>query len=566
MIHFPKISSLRVAAAIMMATILLPAKAQTISPANNAQIKEISTITITFSSNVTLNNIDGIYMTLGNKFYPISETERGFSVTTSGRVATITLDRPFVNLYAFEQWGYILCEAGTFRTGNTDSREISANWTFPGTDASVPDDPVLSPRRGSTNLTLSEVSIEWPGCGVEIAGQDYNLEDVKFGVRGSNFSHANIASIVTGGEKTALGDSKLIIRVQNSQNGNQPFNTPGEYILALAEDVVRINTPDGSVMFPGDDFTFFISDYTLSPQPNEELTEWQGITFAGKNISIVNPKGIQLYYKYFDIQAVPDPAEGELPFGYGDTTTPTTFEGSDAVHLSFKLDREIYNGPHTVIVPAGAILVDGKPINDNLPLYLNYMVIDNLMPLPVMVCDPAEGPVPYLDLCNVVWGLRETDPQALYDFYGEMITVTYGGGLNVALTLPDGKTEQLLCGVITVTDDNEDIDQLRTLGSFLKIQFDRAYTAEGEYVITIPGDRMTVDFNSYNIIPVPETKIRYTIGDVLNSVGSPAVENETVDVYNMLGVKLLSGASKADLEKLPRGIYVVNGVKTVAGN
>lgn len=54
--------------------------------------------------------------------------------------------------------------------------------------------------------------------------------------------------------------------------------------------------------------------------------------------------------------------------------------------------------------------------------------------------------------------------------------------------------------------------------------------------------------------------IKETVAAEVATVG---VENDAVTVYNLQGVRVLSGDSKTALNRLPKGIYIVNGKKTV---
>lgn len=291
---FLRLNYFRILSCILMFVPLM-VNGQTVSPRSGSTLQELSEINITFSSDVVLQNIDGISIGLGNLYLPPWDNpdERGFTVTTQGNQATIKLDTPYSNLYNFEQWGSFVCEEGTFLVGGSPGGEIGAEWTFSPSTATIPD-PVISPARGSVNLSLNEFTIEWPGCGVEIVGNEWDLEEVKFGIQGVNYNNANIASIETTGSAGSLGNSQLVIKVQNSQDGNNPFTEKGTYVLNLEQGVVKINATDGSAMFPGDEFTFYISDYTVSPKNMSKISSFDGLTIGGGNIEISDPSLIKL--------------------------------------------------------------------------------------------------------------------------------------------------------------------------------------------------------------------------------------------------------------------------------
>lgn len=118
--NFLRLSNFRIMLCILMFMPLL-LKGQTVSPRSGSTVRELSEINITFSSDVVLNNIDGISIGLGNLYLPPWDKpgEYGFTVTTQGNQATIKLDTPYSNLYNFEQWGTFYCEEGTFLIGGS---------------------------------------------------------------------------------------------------------------------------------------------------------------------------------------------------------------------------------------------------------------------------------------------------------------------------------------------------------------------------------------------------------------------------------------------------------------
>ena len=509
-----RISYFRMMICILMFMPLM-LKGQTVSPRSGSTIQQLSEINITFSSDVVLQNIDGISIGLGTSYLPPWDKpgEYGFSVTTQGNQATIKLDNPYSNLYNFEQWGTLFCEEGTFLVGGSPSSVIGAEWTFSPSTATIPE-PVVSPARGSVNLSLSEITIEWPGCGVEIVGNEWDLEEVKFGVQGSNFSHANIASIETAGDAGSLGKSKVVIKVQNSKDGNKPFTAKGTYVLNLEQGIVKINAADGSAMFPGDEFTFFISDYMVSPKNMSKITSFDGLTIGGGNIEIKDPSLIKLYRGYYDGMGESVPPADLSPLASGTNVTETTLDGVPAMNVSFGLNEPLYNGAYSIYIPENAILSDGKGINEGNSLYVTFTIEGNMKPLPEWTAEPAPGKVTSLSTVNVAWGKRRPASNALENFYGDFLTLTNDAGyVPVTLQLPNGTKNQLMGLVRMVTDNNEDVDQAERLGAYLYIMLGNSYSADGVYTLTIPAGSLTVDVDNHNHVPVENTVITYTIGD-----------------------------------------------------
>ena len=513
-----KIFRLSCLRSLLVLAVMLPfmTKAQTITPKNNTTLNELSEVTITFSSEVTLKNIDGISFILGTStFLPPWDKpgEYGFTVVTEGNVAKIKLERPFTNLYTFEQWGTFTCEPGTFSIGGANSPAISAEWSFPPTKATIPEDPEVYPLRGNLCLSLSEITLEWPGCGVEIVGDDYVKEELRFGIQGTNFSNANIESIEAVGEAGELGYSKIVIKVWDSKDDFKPFTTKGSYLLSVPEGLIQINASDGSAMYPGDGFTFFISDYVLWPKNMARITEFPGLIIAGQNIEVKDPSQIKIYWGYFDGDPDSKPEEGTEPEAIGVSTIPAELDGDEGVMVLFDLDHPLYNGVYSVYIPANSVTTNGVGINDGVDIYDTFVVYDNLRPVPAWEADPEPGKVESLSLVKVVWGKEIPDPAALEDFYGDLLMAGSRGGATIEL--PDGTVKDIPYYAVNVTDGNEDVDQIQTFGSYLNINLGTTYTEEGVYTITIKEGSMIVHIDNYNDVPIDETVIVYTIGNPL---------------------------------------------------
>ncbi|MCC8118193.1 MAG: hypothetical protein LIP09_05505 [Bacteroidales bacterium] len=87
--------------------------------------------------------------------------------------------------------------------------------------------------------------------------------------------------------------------------------------------------------------------------------------------------------------------------------------------------------------------------------------------------------------------------------------------------------------------------------------------ANGNYVLTVPKDAYyAIDYDAaYNLIDVETVDLicEFTVGtDSLNVVAAGEV---ATDVYTVAGVCVLRNATKAQIQALPQGIYIINGKK-----
>ena len=97
------------------------------------------------------------------------------------------------------------------------------------------------------------------------------------------------------------------------------------------------------------------------------------------------------------------------------------------------------------------------------------------------------------------------------------------------------------------------------------IRFSEPITAEGTYVLTIAPELFADDqwdpmfgTGSANA----ELTYEFTVGEG-DGVSSVSVDEGKVTVYTLNGVKVLDNADRESLNTLKKGIYIVNGKKTV---
>lgn len=95
--------------------------------------------------------------------------------------------------------------------------------------------------------------------------------------------------------------------------------------------------------------------------------------------------------------------------------------------------------------------------------------------------------------------------------------------------------------------------------------------AAGEWnhiIVNVGGvdhlNNMSIRFNEENASDLLLANIYFSDKDIPTGVGVGAVEySETVDVYTIQGVRVLSGAAPETVKELPAGLYIVNGQKYI---
>lgn len=117
---------------------------------------------------------------------------------------------------------------------------------------------------------------------------------------------------------------------------------------------------------------------------------------------------------------------------------------------------------------------------------------------------------------------------------------------------------------VTATVDDLDYENWTNMNQVV-IRFSEPITAEGTYVLTIAPELFADDqwdpmfgTGSANA----ELTYEFTVGEG-DGVSSVSVDEGKVTVYTLNGVKVLDNADRESLKTLKKGIYIVNGKKTV---
>ena len=211
--------------------------------------------------------------------------------------------------------------------------------------------------------------------------------------------------------------------------------------------------------------------------------------------------------------------------------------------LTLTLNQEVTEaGGYRIYFPEGVFILGTETSQwTSMEKVSDFFVADNGSgEVPAYTTDPAEGQVSSLEKITVLFDvdtdvMRNWDPDA-------KITLVIDGGEAIEITDAD-----------TTSDDpsNWDVPFDR-----LVINLPQTYTAEGTYVITIDANYLNVGGDNITS-PIVLT---YTIGTgSLESVA--ADQNGRMEVYNISGVHVATAESVEELNSLPAGIYIVNGVK-----
>lgn len=562
--------------------------APVVNPGAGTITTPISEVTITFpdASTVELNpnfvdwqeqqgGLYGISLSLGAKVYFGYDDDYGnktaFTVDCSGNIVTVNLFTPLSNPFSYEDYGSIACEEGAFLVDGSPSEDISIQWTFPGSTATIPEVEV-TPTRGSNNLNLSRIILEWPGCEVSLYIPDEDISDYfQFGNSSTSgaIKKQNIKSVTTVSKNGGPGNDLLVIDVQNSEDNNNIFTTIGTYQLSIDSQAIEIIASDGSALNSEEQFTFFITGFELYPPSNSNtentslvLSEFPGLSIIGDNVNVVNLDGIKIYSGYVEAGNLTTVQKEQTAVGNAESSEATEVNGNSGQKINFQYAQgALYTGLYTIYLPTGSVTENGNNLTtaDGEALNFYYFVINTtaLPPLPEVSSNPSAGVVSNLsNQIYVRWGEGDLPDAGLtpsLDFYGNYLERLTDLGKQVKFTLPDGTVEYPLAGTQNSLEDSGD-GITPILGSVLGVTLDyNSYTSPGKYTLNIPAGYVNVKVDRYNMVPCEEVNLEFYIeglemdnAELLNPVISASemywsVEltwNETVSLVDAANLEI----------------------------
>lgn len=201
-------------------------------------------------------------------------------------------------------------------------------------------------------------------------------------------------------------------------------------------------------------------------------------------------------------------------------------------------------GEYTLFIPKRAFIVNDWKQSDfkfTRETKVNYIIEDK--PVPPAVYDLVAKVSP-----------DAGEQNALKDF-----TITFDEEVSLVLNkavILDADGKEAASAEIRGNDAKPGVYSVSLADSIIK---------DGVYTLSVPqgsfGDELFVSSEGLNGRGSSEIKVEYTVKDTsLTGVGSEAGRS---DVYNVCGVLVLRDATVRDIQKLDKGIYIVNGKKIV---
>lgn len=288
---------------------------------------------------------------------------------------------------------------------------------------------------------------------------------------------------------------------------------------------------------PGEDDKNF-KDFTITPSNNSELTELSTIEISSDNYSVsLNPDMTDAVINV-DQRTVGSVAT--IPYD------AITIENS--VALITLPEPLTATADYVVKIPEGLFIFTSSSATYKLPATtLTYSVKPDT-PFPALNIVPEAGNIESLSSFSIF--IDSLVPTFKTDMYYKPIMGT--------LTLPGGE-------VVDVDPQNftfilEDPDNFWSPIIGENYDLGTTYTEEGNYVLYIPAHIFFLEDN--DTLENPDWTVIWNIG---NTTGVANVFDNTdcFNVYDINGRSIFLNGTPDDLNRLPAGIYIINGKKVM---
>lgn len=319
----------------------------------------------------------------------------------------------------------------------------------------------------------------------------------------------------------------------------EPFTTPGEYTLTIPSKGLCYftATEDGETIIDSktqyfteeQTFKFNVTwgeeddiELTFTPADGSTVYKFDGSIYV--NIPVPFTPTIGMF------------ASAEYPDGSSKQVKVTfTSTGNRAyMSLNFPEDRGIYE----ITVPAGIIRTEDGKINKAAKCTIDYAeIVMEDVPLQTI---PANGTkVNALDRIDFVV------PEGYYN-----MELRDGGVTMSYMNYPNGVREM-----------NYIKEQSGEFFVDLKTKVTYSEETKGDYELTIPETNLLFTKDGGQVITNTPIRFVWTLSEV--GIVEVATGDGMVTVYDMSGRMLLRNVPEDQLGSLDKGVYIVNGVKTV---
>lgn len=467
-------------------------------------VKSLTTITVNFPDAESLEEVEGVNITLVGTEYNANASEVAVATSTM----TVNLSFPAASV----DGEYTLTiPAGAFKVNGEDSEEIVAIYN-------LKKGWVIVPSNGATVESFNEFIVSFPDATeVEYVGStsSFMLRGLSesFGFQNFNCSKVEDAEVPT--YSITMPSS-----AQKPQNGNYQFYIDG-----------------GTFIVDGEESPEIFAEYTLEAEvPVEYLCD----PFTGTIVK--GEYGIGFTLIFDEAAVVTEPSASNVKITIDETVVPSSAYAcfAEGNMLMFQIWQEQYylTGKLTLEIPAGAFKVGN---NDSPAINEEWQVVEPkefTIVLPFNSSTPIANPN---DLKEIIISIPEATTATVKEDMPNPWIVSADYSFNET-----GKIEIL--GTTT-----------RAGGVDVKITFDNVPSENGEYKLVMREGKLLLD-NAFASPAIEETFFVDKATGIYSIYGD---ENGNVTVITLDGKVVLNNVPAEQLRELERGIYIINGKKTI---
>lgn len=471
-----------------------------VSPENGATVEKLSEITITFPGVEEVEYNDEVAITLeGPDGYSASSTD----VHGTGNVWTVSFRNP-----SAEGEYTVTFPAGAFTLDGEASKEEVASYIYKQIWK-------LSPEPGNTLTSLNELTLSFPeATEVEYVGSGYMFALSKgqvYSTPSMNCEKVEDASVPT-------FKITLIEGAQTPPNG-----------------LITFSVEEGAFEIDGKESPEIRVEYTLDAPVS---TEYQ-VTPEGT--IVISEYGIDFAFLFDETATVIAPAKADVTVTINDEPF-TSFEMmAEGNMLMFGIyQAELPEGTLKVTIPAGAFKI-GKEESPAISQEWNLVAAKVFEP-EISFAGEAEGNS-VSDLGKIYITFPDATSGEVWNPYGSFASLKkndYSYFQNGTVELVENET--------------------RATGVTFSITFDPAPTEDGDYTLAVREGTFILD----GVYSSPEIDHIFMLDSTMTGIESIfADENGNVTVYTLDGRVILNNVPAAQLRELEKGMYIINGKKTL---
>ena len=307
---------------------------------------------------------------------------------------------------------------------------------------------------------------------------------------------------------------------------------PGDYEVNFRENMILVDGVGNeavvytfSVVKTEPTVTYMDEGMLIDPILSEGLTtQFQDVIvyFADQELTVVED-AVEYALLYVNDSDEPKQVEYMLfPLDMSEANAPNDCIFVDVAQYTYTAAGEAIPGEYRVVIPAGIVKNTDGSLNPEQTFDITF--------------------------AGTVSGKANPDEYTIVEGTVSEITITFPGETAVINKLSNA--------VATVNEETVDLDIMGT-----SVVFDITNWEPGTYSIRIPANLLIIDDSYYNATFDQSWEIVEDTEDGI--AGIAADSNGAYNVFSINGVKLLNTTNAGDLKALGKGLYIINGKKTI---